>query len=250
MPRNLGQSPGHPLARPVYLYLSPKASDAARALFTFLNEGGGRDALLTGGLVPRPLPETREDEVAAAYGTADESQTTGPPAQVAAAKEDDSSTTAAPDHLQDVLRGALGGSAEASPSSAAPVAAPTGTDQTAENAAAESTPPDPNSATPRQAEKTAATQSVPGDGSASHSVASEPPAGEADFAAWATAHAIPVGLIGLGVVAVAIALGSLGRSVPGIARKSCGAIGPEVRLAGIIHVGRNKQPEPDMNNPR
>ncbi len=204
---------GYPLASPVALHLSPKASDAAQAFFAFLKEGGGRDALLAGGLVPRPLPDATEAEVAAAYGPADGPEAAGPPAQVAAAKEDDSPATAAPDHLQDVLRGALGGPAGASPSGVAPVAAQAGADQTAESAAAESTPLDPDRSTPRprQAEETEAIQPAPGEGSVPHPAASElPPAGEGNFAAWITARAVPIGLIGLGVTAVAVALGSLG----------------------------------------
>ncbi len=156
---------GYPLASPVALHLSPKASEAAKSFFAFLNEGGGRDSLLVGGLIPRPLPEAIEAEVAAAYGLVDESQAAGPPAQVAAAKEDDSPATAAPDPLQDVLCGALGGPAGASPSGVAPAVAPARTDQTAASAAAESTPLDPNRPTPRHAEKTEAIQPAPGEGS-------------------------------------------------------------------------------------
>ncbi len=209
-PRDLPDD--YPLAQPVHLRLSGKASEAAKSFFAFLNEGGGRDALLAGGLVPQPLPDATEAEVAAAYGVVDETQAAGPPAKVAAAKEDDSPATSAPDYLQDVLRGALGGSAGASPSGAAPAAAQAGADQTAESAAAESTPRDPNRPTPppREAEKTEAITPAPGEGNASHLVAPQPPAGERDFAAWATAHAVPIGLVGLGVVAVAVALGSLG----------------------------------------
>ncbi len=144
VPRNLGQSPGYPLAGPVTLYIPPKASGAARALFAFLNDGGGREALLASGLVPQPLPQA---EVAAAYGPADESEATGPSAQVAAAYEEDASATVASDHLHDVLRGALGGSAEGSPTGVTSVAAQPGTNQTVEDAAA-STPLGPDRPAP------------------------------------------------------------------------------------------------------
>ncbi len=200
----------YPLASPVALHLSPKASDAAQAFFAFLKEGGGRDALLGGGLVPQPLPDVAEAEIAEAYGAVDEPKEAGPPTQVAAAKEDDSPATAATDHLQDVLRGALGGPAGASPACVAPAVAPAGTERTVEDAAAP-TPLDPGHPTPRQAEETEAITPAPGDGSASHPVASEPPpAGEGAFAAWATAHAVSIGLVGLGVVAITVALTSLG----------------------------------------
>ncbi len=202
---------GYPLASPVAFCLSPKASDAAKSFFAFLNENGGRDALLAGGLVSRPLPETIEAEVAAEYGVPAGSQAIGPPAEVAAAVEEDSPTAAAPDPLHDVLRGALGGSQGASPSGVAPAATPAGADQTLKDAAADSIPLDPAPATLRQPEKPEAIQPAPGEGSEPYPVTSEPPpAGEADSAAWVTAHAVPIGLIGLGVVAVAIALGSLG----------------------------------------
>ncbi len=210
-PRNLPND--YPLARPVYVCLSGKASEATKSFFAFLNEGGARDALLVGGLVPRDELETMEGEIATAYGAADGLERADPPAQVAAVVENDSPATTAPDHLQEVLRGALGGPAKPSPSSVAPAVAPARTDQTAEDGAAVSTPPNPTrpASQLRQAEKPEAIHPAPGEGGAPHPAASQSPqAGEEAFAAWATAHAVPIGLVGLGVVAVAVALGSIG----------------------------------------
>ncbi len=45
---------GYPLAQPVTLYLSGKASEAGRAFFAFLAEGNAPDSLLAHGVVPRP----------------------------------------------------------------------------------------------------------------------------------------------------------------------------------------------------
>ncbi len=200
---------GYPLARPVHLHLSPKASEAAQAFFAFLNEGGGREALLGAGLVPRPLPETIETEIAAAYGPAEQPEAALPPAQVAAVVENDSPATAAPDHLHEVLRGALSGPAEGSSARAASVAAQSRADQAAEGAAA-STPLDRDrpASRPRPAEAADARQPARGDGSAPHPAASEPSAAAGDFFAWITAHAVPIGLGGMGVVAFAIVLGT------------------------------------------
>ena len=202
---------GYPLARHVHLHLSPKASEAAQAFFAFLNEGGGREALLGAGLVPRPLSQAREDAVAAAYGPAEQPETAVPPAQVAAVVENDSPATAAPDHLHEVLRGALGGPAEDSSARVASVAAQPRADQAAEVAAA-STPLDRDrpASRPRPAEAAEASQPARGDGSAPHPAASEPSATEGDFFAWITAHALPIGLGGVGIVAFAIVLGTFG----------------------------------------
>ncbi len=202
---------GYPLARPVHLHLSPKASEAAEAFFAFINEGGGREALLGAGLVPRPLPETNEAEVAAAYGPAEQPETAVPPAQVAAVVENDSPAIAAPGHLHEVLRGALGGPAEDSSARVASVAAQPRANQAAEGAAA-SIPLDRDrpASRPRPAEAAEARQPARDDGSAPHPAASEPSATEGDFFAWITAHALPIGLGGVGIVAFAIVLGTFG----------------------------------------
>ena len=47
---------GYPLARPVMLYLSPKASETAKDFFEFVAAGSAREALVAHGIIPNPNP--------------------------------------------------------------------------------------------------------------------------------------------------------------------------------------------------
>jgi len=47
---------GYPLARPVMLYLSPKASETAKDFFEFVAGGNAREALVAHGIIPNPNP--------------------------------------------------------------------------------------------------------------------------------------------------------------------------------------------------
>ncbi|MDY0170127.1 MAG: substrate-binding domain-containing protein [Thermoguttaceae bacterium] len=202
---------GYPLARPVYLYVSPKASEAAKGFFEFLAEGNARDALLAGGLVPRPKPDAPEAEVAAAYGLADDPNASGPPARLAAAFEDDAPAGSAPGPLQDVLRGALGDAPAASAARPTPGDAQSGTGRSAESAAEPATPgTDRPTPQPAQAPRPEAAAPAAGDGSAQQPAFPEPSAPAADFGAWIAARAVPLALIGSGVVVIAVMFGSLG----------------------------------------
>ena len=58
---------GYPLAQPVMLYLSPKASETAKDFFEFVAEGNAREALLAHGIIPNPNPPklTKDNTLAA-----------------------------------------------------------------------------------------------------------------------------------------------------------------------------------------
>jgi hypothetical protein len=201
---------GYPLARQVHLHLSPKASEAAQAFFAFLNEGGGGDAIIASGLVPRQQPKTPEADIAAAYHQAAESDAARPPAQTVAANEHSAPPRSAPDPLHDVLRSAIDDPPAMPPERSTAAATQAAPAPTAEDPITESPMPGSSDTPPQseQAEEADAIASAPG--SAGHSLPPGAPAAEADFLAWITAYAVPVGLGGVCVVALAIALGSLG----------------------------------------
>ena len=197
---------GYPLARQVYLHLSPKASEAAQAFFAFLKEGNGRDALIATGLVPPPLPKTLEADISAAYHQPDEPNAARSHHQTVAAAEQSALPMSAPDPLQGALRSTIADPATALPGQPEGAAAHAAADPTGE----ESPLPGSDRSPPRSEGAPKADVTAADADSAGHSVASEPASSaDMDFTAWITAHAVPVGLGGIGVVVFAVVLGTL-----------------------------------------
>ncbi len=186
-----------PLWRAMILYVSPAASDMANQFAAFLTsgkeEGGKRNERQD---MPGSQGEAGQ-EVSAAVADASGA---GDGQMDAAGRQD------AHGNMESEIAARLGLNGAA----AEPVAR-----GIAENAQAEPVPPDtdhpsarPQHVEPTEAEKTQAISPVLSEDSTPHPTASKPRTTEADFTAWITAHAVPVGLGGMGVVAFAVVLGT------------------------------------------
>jgi hypothetical protein len=189
----------YPLAQPVYLYQSAKASDAAKGFFAFLAEGGGREALLANGIVPKSKPASPDT----------------PRGQLGASQTEETSVAVA-GHFQDIVLGDFDDN-PFGPPNAPPAATDARADASAQGASdepavqnADRTAPSPDGdAAPADVADAAAheaTSPARGD-AASHPEAMEssPEGGDARL----IAYAVPIGLVGFGLLAFAVTVGSL-----------------------------------------
>ena len=182
VPRNLGQSPGYPLAQPVTLYVSGKASDAGRAFFEFLAEGNARDALLAHGVVPRPAAPREKARQAEAMA-------------------------AAPQDFRDVVLGDF----PEKPEEAEAEGAPEPEEEAAERDLLRDDPfqlPETAAAEPEEDMLKRELQQEEARAAGPPPIAPGTPPTEGGLEAWVADNMVLLVLIGLGVLAIAVTLGS------------------------------------------